>query len=283
VLTAAADAGCAAILFPCTPWKTASVVAAGALVYAGGVVLNDVADAETDRARHSTRPIPSGEISRRAASAFAICLLAAGLGAASGAGPGPMLAYAGVAAAALAYDFLLKRFGLGGALAMGLCRGGNVLAAALSSPAFADRLANAPGRALLFALPWLLHGFAVTAASLLEESPRRRALVPFAAAGILLPTVLRFALVPTFLPDRGAGPALALVAVALLTLGLGRAVARCRAEPTAQTVGGLVREGVFGFLLLDATVLGHQGRTWPAAAALALWAVVRVLLRSRRS
>ena len=271
VATAAADAAAGSALFYCTPGRTVAVVAAAALVYGGGVVLNDAADAARDRILHPGRPIPTGAVARGAAIGFGAALLAAGVGAAAFAGTAPLAAYAGVAALALGYDFLFKRWGVAGALALGLCRGGSVLAAMTSSPGFP---LEHPGRHLLVPLLFFLHGFAVTAASLLEESPRGRGLVPAAAAGILLPTALCFA----FAGDPGsAGLRLALAAAALLTFSLGRSLAGDR------TAGGIVREGVFGFLLLDAAVLGAHGLAWPAAGALGLWALVRAALRSGRS
>jgi 4-hydroxybenzoate polyprenyltransferase len=212
--------------------------------------------------------------------AFGGIFLAAGIGAAAAAGSASLAAFAGVAVAAFLYDFALKRLGLLGALILGLCRGGSVLAAALTSPTFEALLRDRPGRALLLPLPWLLQGVAVTAASLLEESPRGRALAPAAAAGILLPSALAFPLlaVPG---ERSLGFAIA--AVALFTYVLGRALARSRLGTGTEAVGAVVREGVFGFLLLDATVLGLRGAAWPSAGAVALWMALRVVLRSNRS
>lgn len=57
-------------------------VAAAALITAGGNVLNDVADVEVDRLNKPHRPLPSGAVSRRSASAWAIVLFAGGLAAA---------------------------------------------------------------------------------------------------------------------------------------------------------------------------------------------------------
>ena len=277
-VTAAADAAAAVCIFRCDTGRGAAAVAAAALLYAGGTALNDAADAGRDRTLHPERPIPSGAVTRGAAFGFGAALLAAGVAAAAAAGRDSFAAFAGVAGAVLLYDLGLKRLGLLGALGMGLCRGGSVLAAALTSPSYGALLRDAPGRALLLPLPWLLHGTLLTAASLLEESPRRRALAPAAAAGILLPTALVFPLlaVPA---ERSLG--LAIAAAALLTFTLGRSLARARFEATPEAVGGMVREGVLGFLLLDATVLGVRGAAWPAGAAIGLWIVLRALLRGR--
>ncbi|MCK6481583.1 MAG: UbiA family prenyltransferase [Planctomycetes bacterium] len=280
ILTAAADAATVALLLPCGPARAAAAAGAAALLYAGGVVLNDAADAGRDRLLHPSRPLPAGEVSRGAAAAFGAALLLAGIGAGFLAGRASGLAFAGVAGAVLAYDLLLKRWGPAGVLGMGLCRGGSALAAALSSPAFGDLLLDRPGRALLVPLPWLLQGAAVTAASLLEDSPRRRALLPAAAAGILLPTMLLFPLLAV--PGSRAAAA-AIAAAALLTFALGRALAEARFAATPAAAGAVVREGVFGFLLLDAAALGVRGLAEEAAAAILLWIALRALLARRRS
>ncbi len=266
VLTAAADAGTASLLWYCTPGKAAAAIAAAALVYGGGVVLNDAADADRDRGLHPDRPIPRGEASRRGAFLLGGALLAAGVGAALPAGLPCAIAFAGVATAAAAYDLLVKRWGAAGAVAIGICRG------------FADLLAGAPGRALLLPLPWLRQGAAVTAASLLEGSPRARARAPAAAVGILLPAAFAF---PLLLGPAGPAVAVAGAAVLLLALALGCALSRIRAGSASPAA--LVREGVFGFLLLDAVVLGVRGETLPAGIALALWAALRFALAGRRS
>ncbi len=49
------------------------------LVLLGGNILNDYFDAETDKINHPTRPIPSGQVSRRSAKYLAVVLLAGGL------------------------------------------------------------------------------------------------------------------------------------------------------------------------------------------------------------
>lgn len=279
-LTAAADAAAVSAVFFCTLPATLSVAAAAALLYAGGVVLNDAADADRDRTLHPGRPIPSGAAGRGAALGFGFALLLAGVAASLPAGKAAAIGYGGVAAAILLYDFLLKRWGPAGVLGMGLCRGGSVLAAALSSPAFEERLLAVPGRALLVPLPWLLMGAAVTAASLLEESPRRRALLPAAAAGILLPVALSF---PLLAAEGEPGVGLAIAPAAILTFALGRSLAAPGAPDGPAAAGAVVREGVFGFLLLDSAVLALFGLGTASVAAIALWIALRLLLAGRRS
>jgi 4-hydroxybenzoate polyprenyltransferase len=100
-------------------------------LYGGGVVLNDVFDAELDKIERPERPIPSGIVSKRAAALFAIGLLffaivSAGLVHAPFLSSSFCLAFF-TAIAAVVYDKWGKHHSLSGPLNMGLCRGLNLL------------------------------------------------------------------------------------------------------------------------------------------------------------
>ena len=98
-------------------------VAASALLYLAGLVLNDVFDLEIDRHERPERPLPSGRISLAAARRLGWRLLWLGVLVGTGAGlflghlrPGTIAAL--LAACILLYDAWLKRTFLG-PLAMG--------------------------------------------------------------------------------------------------------------------------------------------------------------------
>ncbi|WP_026461804.1 UbiA-like protein EboC [Adhaeribacter aquaticus] len=96
-------------------------------LYGGGVVFNDVFDADLDRVERPERPIPSGAASRTSATVLGALLLIGGIGAAfqvsmlSGA-----LAVI-TAILALVYNALAKSHPILGPLNMGMCRGFNLL------------------------------------------------------------------------------------------------------------------------------------------------------------
>ena len=109
----------------------AVLAAASALLYAAGVVLNDVADADVDRRERPERPIPSGRVALAAARRAGWLLLAAGVALAWIAAfqvreVRPGLVGTLLAAAIVLYDLGLKRTPLG-PLVMGGCRMLNVL------------------------------------------------------------------------------------------------------------------------------------------------------------
>ncbi|BCL36480.1 UbiA-like protein EboC [Nostoc sp. MS1] len=96
-------------------------------LYGGGIVFNDVFDAELDAKERPERPIPSGRASRTGASLLGGSLLVVGVAAAvqvswlSG-----VLALA-IATSALLYDAFSKHHPIFGPINMGFCRGGNLL------------------------------------------------------------------------------------------------------------------------------------------------------------
>lgn len=112
-------------------WTLGLLVAASSLLYAAGMVLNDVFDVETDRRERPERPIPSGQVSLDAARCLGWGLLlvgvAVGVAGAFVAGQprtGAVVLLLGIVI--VLYDAWLKRTPLG-PVAMGGCRMLNVL------------------------------------------------------------------------------------------------------------------------------------------------------------
>ncbi len=103
------------------------LVIASVLLYAGGVVLNDVFDYKLDLQERPERPIPSGLVPLKAAAIFGGLLLIFGIVFAflvhniSG-----FIAFL-LAVSILAYDGYFKKYAFFGPLNMGLCRSLNLL------------------------------------------------------------------------------------------------------------------------------------------------------------
>lgn len=137
-------------LRPVGAWTLGLLVAASSLLYAAGVVLNDVFDVERDRDERPDRPLPSGRISLRTARRLGWNLLSVGTLVPCGVAvilaryrpaqvPGlngqfghllivylPAVVAIALAATIVLYNGLLKRTVLG-PVAMGACRMLNVL------------------------------------------------------------------------------------------------------------------------------------------------------------
>ena len=101
-------------------------------LYGGGVVFNDVFDAEIDKIERPERPIPSGLISKKSATVLALLLLLIAIVAASfihkeGLYSLPGLFAVIIAIAAVVYDKWGKHHAFLGPVNMGLCRGFNLL------------------------------------------------------------------------------------------------------------------------------------------------------------
>ncbi|HSU50730.1 MAG TPA: UbiA-like protein EboC [Segetibacter sp.] len=96
-------------------------------LYGGGVVFNDVFDAELDTVERPERPIPSGLISKKEAATLGVTLLSAGILLAFLVNLTSGILALLVALSALVYDKWGKHQSLLGPVNMGLCRGLNLL------------------------------------------------------------------------------------------------------------------------------------------------------------
>ncbi len=96
-------------------------------LYGGGVVFNDVFDAELDAEERPERAIPSGRVTKSVAILLGSLLLITGITAAFIVNYTAALLAFGIACFALAYDYWAKHSSIWGPLFMGICRGGNLL------------------------------------------------------------------------------------------------------------------------------------------------------------
>ncbi|MES2520788.1 MAG: UbiA-like protein EboC [Bacteroidota bacterium] len=96
-------------------------------LYGGGVVFNDVFDAELDAIERPERAIPSGKVSKQNATILGILLLIIGIFCAAIVSFESMIIAFSVAVLALIYDKFGKHHAFFGPINMGLCRGGNLL------------------------------------------------------------------------------------------------------------------------------------------------------------
>ncbi|WP_296701590.1 UbiA-like protein EboC [Algoriphagus sp.] len=110
-------------------------------LYAGGVALNDVFDADLDALERPERPIPSGRASMKSASIMAFLLLLLGILAAAQVSNTSALIALGVALCAVLYDYWGKHQNFFGPINMGLCRAGNLLLGVSVVPELVEKFA----------------------------------------------------------------------------------------------------------------------------------------------
>lgn len=104
-----------------------SLIGASVLLYAGGVVLNDVFDFKIDKVERPERPIPSGQVTQKHAGIFGFILLILGVIGAFTVNKHSGIVATLLATSIVAYDTVSKKNSFFGPLNMGVCRGLNLV------------------------------------------------------------------------------------------------------------------------------------------------------------
>lgn len=270
--TAAADAlAGAAIVGAASPRAYVALAAASMLLYAGGVALNDVFDAELDALERPERPIPAGVISSRAGFFTAAVLMAGGIALAFTVGTVAGIVATAVAYAAVVYDRWAKHNPLWGPVVMGACRALNLLLGMAAAPLLM------PVYAAWVLVPWL-YVAAVTGLSR-GETGQASAAAPRAAAGALAAALGVMAAQPAFGLTSGARLSDGLGFTALFGFMTLPAFWRARREPRPAVVRSAVTAGVLCLTAVDAAWVGYRaGLVW-GTAVLGLWGLSFILRR----
>ncbi len=234
-----------------SPGRMLGLAGVSALLYSAGMVLNDVADVERDRALHPDRPLVVGQVPLARAAVVGSAMLFLALIGAMAIGFGAVFVATLIALFVVLYDFVLKKRRLAGCLGMGMLRGLNV---ALGMSALLD---EAPpfgvlaGDELLRG-PMLMAGYVtlLTLLSTFEEGRGARLGVPAVLVALSGVPIAALLLVPE--------PATAsIVAAAISLFFLWKASLAVRAFDASRT-GLLVRDGVRAIPVLDgALVMGY--------------------------
>jgi 4-hydroxybenzoate polyprenyltransferase len=158
-----------------------AAMGASVLLYAAGLIHNDLCDLKEDRRDRPNRPLACGAISKRSATAATVFLIAAALGLVYFYSPATSTDSLKVAicliAAIVAYNAWLKRWVVPGALAMGACRGLSVLLGAVMvvghrGESFCEDPMCHPDTVIAFGI-WVLYIAAVTILASRETKEQR--------------------------------------------------------------------------------------------------------------
>jgi len=257
----------------------AGLLAASALLYLAGMVLNDVFDIETDRRERPQRPLPTERISLRAARNLGFALLLGGIAAAwLTACAGSPAGRSGWVASLLAGCILLYDAGIKstpvGPLLMGACRSLNVLlgASLVHAEGAGDVVLTYPAYVLVPAL-----GMGVYVAGVTWYARREaEASEGWHLAGailVMLAGIACLGLLHRNLPV-GFGPALPerwwLLMLALLGLPIARRCVATVADPTPERVQAAVKQCLLSIIILDAAVTFVAGNWYDAVIVLSL-------------
>ncbi|WP_150450811.1 UbiA-like protein EboC [Arenibacter lacus] len=234
------------------------LIAASVLLYAAGVVLNDVFDYKLDQVERPERPIPSGVIPLTSAAVFGGVLMVLGIGAAFWVGLSSGLVALGLALSILLYDALGKHHPFFGPLNMGLCRGLNLwLGMSILGQLIHWQCALIP----------ILYIAAITLISRGEvHGDNKRHIV---LAGLLYVVVITA--IAGILLYAGQNIWVSLPFVLLFAILIFRPLLRAYRENSPQNIKMAVKTGVISIIVLDAALAVGFSYWWVGVVTLLLW------------
>ena len=237
-------------------------------LYGGGVVFNDVCDANLDAVERPERPIPSGRASLSGAILLGTGLLGMGIIAAAMVSGSSAILATIVAITALLYDKYGKHQTVLGPLNMGACRGGNLLLGVSAVPA-------AVGDRWYLALIPIIYIAAITAISQGEVYGGRKitGIVAIALIGLVIGNIVGLGLLPEYT---------LLVTLPFLTLFSALVLPpfiRAAITPSPELIQTAVKAGVLSLIVLDATIAAGFANWIYGLLLLALLPVSRFLAR----
>ena len=212
-------------------------------LYGGGVVFNDVCDAELDAIERPERPLPSGKVSLANAAALGTVLLVIGILAATMVSTLSAIIAMAVAVSVLVYDKWSKHQTFLGPINMGLCRGGNLLLGV-------SAVSGAVGDRWYLALVPIVYIGAITAISQGEVHGGKKmtGFVAIALIFLVIGCILGLAILPEYSLLMTL-PYLSLFAALVLP-----PFVRAAIEPSPELIQGAVKAGILSLIVLDAAI-----------------------------
>lgn len=259
----------ALLVAPCSSlfdgFRLLLVCLASFCLYSAGMALNDYADRERDLGRPEKRgrPFPSGQVAPgRGLAIVGVLFFLGWILAFSGGGWRSAAVATFLIGSVATYDLIAKRYGFLGAVAMGVCRGGNVVLGAQvlgSGPNEEGSFGFVSiGEIVIPPHGWILLGFVVllTGVSLFEEERQHRGVFGILGLGMALVALFPFGLSILDSESFSLGWAfLSFVTLGFLAVRLAARVGSAFREMSSERVEAVVRAGVLGVPLLDAGAL----------------------------
>lgn len=237
-------------------------------LYGGGVVFNDVCDAQLDAVERPERPLPSGRASVSGAILLGTGLLGTGIAAAAMVSSLSAILATIVAITALLYDKYGKHQTVLGPINMGACRGGNLLLGVSAIPqALSDRW--------YLALIPIIYIAAITAISQGEVYGGKKitGILAIALIGLVIASIVGLGLLPQYT---------LLVTLPFLTLFAALVLppfVKAAVTPSPELIQTAVKAGVLSLIVLDATIAAGFANWIYGLLLLALLPLSRFLAR----
>ena len=211
-----------------------------ACLYGGGIVFNDVFDADLDKIERPERAIPSGMISLQQAATFGSLLLLAGIISAGIVSPISASLAAGISLFALLYNKISKHHPFFGPLNMGVCRGLNLL---LGMSILTQTL---PQWYFLAIVP-IVYIFSITMISRGEVhgGGRRNLYIAAILYGVVTGFILYFSY-------RNNKLLLSVIILLPFLWMIFKPLIKAIQNPVGKNIGGAVKAGVISLILMDA-------------------------------
>ncbi len=249
----------------------APLIVASILLYSGGMVLNDVCDAERDARVRPERPIPSGYVSRSRARLLAVSFLAGGLLVCTVVSRRSTVVGTLLVVCIILYDAVWKNIPIAPAL-MGSCRALNLLLGASAV------IGAHPTPVFVPAGLIALYVTSVTYFAREEAGTSSRARIRIGTAGVVL-AVVGLVLLPHLTVRQSPGY---LLGVVLLAGIIGRRGLGAAADLSPRRVQVAVKTYLTSLILFDAMVVWAVRGWMPAALVSLLLLPVTILARRYR-
>jgi 4-hydroxybenzoate polyprenyltransferase len=221
-------------------------------LYGGGIVYNDIFDAELDKIERPERPIPSGIITLKEATIFGSLLLLGGIICASMVGFYPGILAVQITVFALTYDKWGKHHSWIGPINMGICRGLNLL---LGISILGLSLEKAW---FVFFVP-LIYIASITMISRGEVHGGKKTTLQVAA--LLYSGVIAIILFLAYQMEHVLPALLFLLPFAWFIF---KPLSRAMKEPIGKNIGKAVKAGVIALILMDAAWAAAFGAYYAA-------------------
>lgn len=223
-----------------------------ACLYSGGIVFNDIFDADLDKVERPERAIPSGRVSLQNAVIFGSIFLVAGIILAGLVSPTSGSLAAGISFLALLYNRKSKHHFFFGPLNMGFCRGLNLL---LGVSVLTNELS---AFYFLAAVP-IVYIFSITMISRGEVhgGSKRNLYIAALLYGIVTGFILYF----SYLNNKLLLSAIILIPFLWMIF---KPLLTAIQNPIGKNIGGAVKAGVISLILMDAAWAATFGTIYSA-------------------